>query len=84
MITLDTVGVNVTAIFAASAALLVGIGLALQTLIQDVISGVFILADQTVHVGDIIQVDGQIGKVENIMFKNNKSGYEGQQSIDHS
>lgn len=73
LITLDTVGVNVTAIFAASAALLVGIGLALQTLIQDVISGVFILADQTVHVGDIIQVDGQIGKVENIMLRTTRA-----------
>ena len=73
LITLDTVGVNVTAIFAASAAVLVGIGLALQTLIQDVISGVFILADQTVHVGDIIQVDGQIGKVENIMLRTTRA-----------
>ena len=73
LITLDTVGVNVTAIFAASAALLVGIGLALQTLIQDVISGVFILADQTVHVGDIIQLDGQIGKVENIMLRTTRA-----------
>ena len=73
LITLDTVGVNVTAIFAASAALLVGIGLALQTLIQDVISGIFILADQTVHVGDIIQVDGQIGKVENIMLRTTRA-----------
>ena len=56
LITLDTVGVNVTAIFAASAALLVGIGLALQTLIQDVISGIFILADQTVHVLSLIHI----------------------------
>ena len=73
LITLDTVGVNVTAIFAASAALLVGIGLALQTLIQDIISGIFILADQTVHVGDIIQVDGQVGKVENIMLRTTRA-----------
>ena len=73
LITLDNVGVNVTAIFAASAALLVGIGLALQTLIQDVISGVFILADQTVHVGDIIQVDGQVGKVENIKLRTTRA-----------
>ena len=68
LIALDNIGVNVTAIFAASAALLVGVGLALQTFIQDIISGVFILADQSVHVGDIIQVDGQIGKVERIQL----------------
>ena len=47
LITLDSVGVNVTEVFAASAALLIGIGLALQTLFQDIISGVFILIDQS-------------------------------------
>ena len=50
LITFDNMGVNVTAIFAASAALLVGVGLALQTFFQDIISGIFILMDQTVHV----------------------------------
>ena len=45
LVTFHNVGVNVTAIFAASAALLVGVGLALQTLFQDIISGVFILID---------------------------------------
>ena len=38
---LDGIGFNITAIFAASAALLVGIGLALQTFIQDILSGIF-------------------------------------------
>jgi small-conductance mechanosensitive channel len=66
LITFQNIGVNVTAIFAASAALLVGVGLALQTFIQDIISGIFILVDQSVHVGDIIEVEGLIGKVENI------------------
>lgn len=51
LITLNAIGVNVTAVFAASAALLIGIGLALQTFFQDIISGVFILIDQSAHVG---------------------------------
>ena len=70
---MDNVGVNVSTIFAASAALLVGVSLALQTLIQDVFSGISILADQTVHVGDVIQVDGQVGKVENIMLRTTRA-----------
>lgn len=73
LITFDNIGVNVTAIFAASAALLVGVGLALQTFIQDIISGIFIIADKAVHVGDIIQVDGQIGKVENITLRTTRA-----------
>jgi small-conductance mechanosensitive channel len=73
LITLDTVGVNVTAVFAASAALLIGIGLALQTLFQDIISGVFILVDQSVHVGDIIEIDGKVGRVEEIKLRTTRA-----------
>ena len=73
LITFENIGVNVNGIFAASAALLVGVGLALQTFIQDIISGVFIIADQTVHVGDIIQLDGQVGKIENITLRTTRA-----------
>lgn len=73
LVTFDTIGLNLTTIFAASAALLVGVGLALQTFIQDIISGIFILADQSVHVGDIIQVDGQVGKVESIQLRTTRA-----------
>lgn len=73
LMTFHNVGVNVTAIFAASAALLVGIGLALQTLFQDIISGVFILIDQSVHVGDIIELDGKVGRVEDIHLRTTRA-----------
>ncbi|MGE5944458.1 MAG: mechanosensitive ion channel family protein [Flavobacteriales bacterium] len=73
LITLNGLGVNVTAVFAASAALMIGIGLALQTLFQDIISGVFILLDQTVHVGDIIEIDGKIGRVEEIKLRTTRA-----------
>ena len=73
LILLQNFGVNLTAVFAASAALLVGVGLALQTFIQDIISGVFILIDKSVLVGDIIEVDGQIGQVENIKLRTTRA-----------
>lgn len=73
LLTFQNIGVNLTAVFAASAALLVGVGLALQTFIQDIISGIFILVDQSVHVGDIIEVDGQVGKVENIKLRTTRA-----------
>jgi len=73
LIVLQNVGVNLTPIFAASAALLVGVGLALQAFIQDIISGVFILVDKSVLVGDIIEVDGQIGQVENIKLRTTRA-----------
>lgn len=73
LVTFHTVGVNVTGIFAASAALLIGIGLALQTLFQDIISGVFILVDQSVHVGDIIEIEGKVGRVEEIKLRTTRA-----------
>jgi small-conductance mechanosensitive channel len=73
LITLNTIGVNVNSVLAASAALLIGIGLALQTFFQDIISGIFILLDQTVHVGDIIEIDGKIGRVEEIKLRTTRA-----------
>ena len=73
LITMHTAGVNVTAIFAASAALLIGVGLALQTLFQDIISGIFILIDQSVHVGDIIELEGKVGRVEEINLRTTRA-----------
>jgi small-conductance mechanosensitive channel len=73
LIALDASGVNVTAIFTASAVLLIGVGLALQTLFQDIISGIFILVDQSVHVGDIIELEGKVGRVLDIRLRTTRA-----------
>ena len=73
LVVLSFLGINVTAIFAASAALLIGVGLALQTLFQDIISGIFILVDQSVHVGDIIEIEGKVGRVEEIKLRTTRA-----------
>ncbi|NRR91823.1 mechanosensitive ion channel [Winogradskyella undariae] len=72
-VTLSSVGVNVTAVFAASAALLIGIGLALETLFQDIISGIFILIDQSVHVDDIIEIEGKVGRIIEIKLRTTRA-----------
>ncbi|OIQ29608.1 MAG: mechanosensitive ion channel protein MscS [Bacteroidetes bacterium MedPE-SWsnd-G2] len=73
LVTFHTLGVNVTGIFAASAALLIGVGLALQTLFQDIISGMFILIDKSVSAGDIIELEGKIGRVEEITLRSTRA-----------
>ena len=73
LITMQNMGVQLTAILTASAALLVGIGLALQTLFQDVLSGIFILVDQSVHAGDIIEIDGKVGRVVEIKLRTTRA-----------
>jgi len=73
LITMQNMGVQLSAILAASAALLVGIGLAMQTFFQDIISGIFILMDQSVHVGDIIEIDGKVGRVVEIKLRTTRA-----------
>lgn len=73
LLTFHAIGINVTAVLAASAALLIGVGLALQTLFQDIIAGVLILLDQTIHVGDIIEIDGKVGRVEEVKLRTTRA-----------
>lgn len=69
MFTLKATGVNMDVFLTASAALFVGLGFALQTFFQDIISGILIILDQSLHVGDIIEVDNKVGKVTKIKLR---------------
>lgn len=69
LITVSMAGVDITILITASAALFVGLGLALQELFQDVIGGIFIIIDKSLSVGDIIEVDGKVGKVFEIKLR---------------
>lgn len=70
---LDASGVKITALLAASTALFVGIGLGMQKLFQDIISGVFILIDRTVTVNDIIEIDKKVGKITRVGLRTTKA-----------
>lgn len=73
IIALESMGVEISVLLAGSAALLVGIGLGLQTLFQDIISGIFIFLDKTLHVNDIIEIDGKVGKVFEIKLRTTRA-----------
>lgn len=47
-------------------ALSVGIGFGLQTLINNLVSGVIIAFEKPINVGDIVEITGQIGKMKSI------------------
>lgn len=67
---LQIVGVNLSILLAGSAALLVGLGLGIQNLFSDYISGIIVLFDSSVKVGDIIDVNGLVCKVQEINLRN--------------
>ena len=73
LVTMSAAGINVTVILTASAALFVGLGLALQELFQDIIAGILIMVDKSLQVGDIVDVDGKIGKVFEIKLRTTRA-----------
>jgi len=73
LLTLSAAGVDITLLITASAALFVGLGLALQDLFQDLIGGIFILVDKTLQVGDVIDINGKVGRVEEIKLRTTRA-----------
>ena len=64
---LDSLGLKITVLIAGSAALLVGIGLGIQNIFKDILSGIFILFERNIKIGDVVQLeDGMVGRVKEI------------------
>ena len=73
LVTLSAAGVDITLVITASAALFVGLGLALQELFKDVLGGIFIIVDKSLQVGDVVEVDGKVGKVFEIKLRTTRA-----------
>lgn len=69
MAALQIIGFNLSVLLAGSAALLVGLGLGLQNLFSDFISGIILLVDSTVKVNDVIEVNGLVCTVQEINLR---------------
>ena len=66
MVALDAVGIGLSSLAAVGAVLMVGIGFGLQNITQNFISGLIILLERPIKVGDLVQVQGVTGKVKSI------------------
>ncbi len=73
LFTMSAAGINITILITASAALFVGLGLALQELFQDIIGGIFIILDKSLQVGDIVEIDSKVGKVFEIKLRTTRA-----------
>jgi small-conductance mechanosensitive channel len=73
LFTMSTAGIDITILITASAALFVGLGLALQELFQDIIGGIIIIVDKSLRVGDIVEVNGKVGKVFEIKLRTTRA-----------
>ncbi|WP_051224425.1 mechanosensitive ion channel family protein [Flavobacterium tegetincola] len=73
MFALRISGVDISVLLTASAAIFIGLGFALQQLFQDLIAGVLIILDQSLKVGDIIEIDGKVGRVQRISLRSTRA-----------
>lgn len=69
---LETIGVKVTLLLAGSAALLVGVGLGLQQTFNDIISGIILLSERSIKVDDVLEIDGDVVKIQSIGLRTSK------------
>jgi len=69
LIVLSSLGVNIGPLIAGAGVLGLAIGFGAQTLVKDIISGVFFLMDDAFRVGDFIETGGTKGSVEHISLR---------------
>ena len=66
---LSEIGVNVAPLLAGAGIVGIAIGFGSQKLVQDLITGLFLLLENTVQVGDNVVVSGLSGTVENVSIR---------------
>jgi small conductance mechanosensitive channel len=70
MVVLAEIGMNITPLLAGAGVIGLAVGFGAQKLVQDVITGWFILMEDTISVGDVVDLDGgHSGLVERINIR---------------
>ena len=67
--TLNQIGVNTTPLIAGASIIGVAVGFGSQKLVQDFITGIFLLMENAMQVGDSVTVAGVAGTVENLSIR---------------
>jgi small-conductance mechanosensitive channel len=69
LIVLSEIGVNIAPLLAGAGVLGIAIGFGSQKLVQDIITGAFILFEDTIAVGDTVKVGEHVGTVEALSIR---------------
>ena len=70
LIVLDIFGINLTSIFISLGIAGIALGFASKDIISNFMSGILLLADKNVKVGDVIEINGYKGIIKKISFRN--------------
>jgi small conductance mechanosensitive channel len=69
LVVLSELGVDIAPLIAGAGVIGLAIGFGAQTLVKDVITGVFILMEDTLSVGDVVEVGSHSGLVEKVTIR---------------
>ena len=69
LIVLSELGINIGPLLAGAGVVGLAVGFGAQTLVKDVITGLFILVEDTIAVGDYVEVGGHEGTVESLSIR---------------
>lgn len=66
---LSELNMDIGALLATAGIAGLAVGFGAQTLVRDVISGIFLLFDDTIHVGDSVRIGSEVGTVEEVNIR---------------
>jgi small conductance mechanosensitive channel len=66
---LSELGINITPMLASVGIIGLALGLGAQTLVKDIIGGLFIILEGQYQIGDVIEFNGRIGNVEDMTLR---------------
>ncbi|WP_458526897.1 mechanosensitive ion channel family protein [Onishia taeanensis] len=69
IVALANLGVNVTPLLAGAGVIGLAIGFGAQTLVQDLITGIFILIEDSLAIDDFVDLGGHVGTVEGLTLR---------------
>ena len=69
MVVLSEIGLDIAPLLAAAGVVGLAVGFGAQTLVKDIITGVFILIEDTIAVGDVVDLGGHAGVVEGMTIR---------------
>ncbi|WBO58667.1 mechanosensitive ion channel [Acidocella sp. MX-AZ03] len=69
IICLSRIGVNTTGLLAVSSVVGIAVGFGSQKLVQDIITGLFLLFEDAMQVGDVVTLGGMSGTVERLSLR---------------
>jgi small conductance mechanosensitive channel len=69
VVCLSQIGVNTTGLLAVSSIAGIAVGFGSQKLVQDIITGLFMLLEDAIQVGDVVTLAGMTGTVERLSIR---------------